>query len=560
MTRKSAQSLNRREILRLLGTAGVGSAFAMEQLVGVPGIMSGVGSLMNLGSRPHPYDTYGLLADAARGGSSLFTVNKAMAQASESWTLVQIKVCNHVFTPLVFKLGKREGDAVNTDTSVKPASDKMGTAKPTIESLGVNELTDIPRFQQLRLNKWFARILQKGTADGGAPTESNLLGLKSTDVGELSDGTVAVQAFLGLAQNEVNNHALKGCKLRSGLPDLTLFAQESGIITSPLGVTCFMMGVNYDKAEGALPVNGVLGAESAETAIITSRSVSEYVSQIQQFVGPGYVDRSGIEQNITYKLDRIVSDQADLRRELIGSIGKFREGIEGLKRAGALESTVQALSADTGNGQAIGKTQRGASSEFLGQCLYVANSVDLPSQPVRNYSLFLNISDLDGQNLNVGYFGGGTGDVRAYSYIEGMRQLAMGLNVIGKKIAEGRKIIVVVSSEGGRGTNMEDAKTSFALVMGPKGAGLLDDKLFWNEEAMNVLSNATIQNPALAASASPWTVDGLKNADGTALSSVPTTGDVQMGVVEFLEGVSGVNARKNLSSGDARFVKLARKS
>ena len=554
--------LTRRDMIRMLGYGGVGGAIAMEQLAGVPGVLTlATNYLPNL-ARGHvnPYDSYAMMGDVLRGGRSVFAIHQAMAQTDNQWTLVQIKVCNHVYTPLVFKLGKLTGTTVTSGTDVQLASAKMTTAKTALEGRGVNLISDMPRYRELRFNKWFADMLHNGTADGLAPGANNLLGLNASDVNTLSADKVAIQAFLGLDQIEANNHALKGCKLRSNLPDLTLFAQQKKIVASPLGITCMMMGKNYDKAEGAVNTNAVLGPETAETAVVSGRTVSEYVAQIQQFVGKSYADRSGIEQSVTYKIDQLVDSKPALRRELIDSIGKFKAGIDSLKSAALIESRFQTLNLAEGNTQSLGNRQGGASSEFVAQCKYVANSLDLPGLPVRNFSLFLNISDLDGQNLDVGSNGGGGGDVRAFSYVEGMRQLAMGLNVLGKKIAAGKRVIIVVSAEGGRGSQMQDSKASFSLVMGPKEAGLLDDKLYCNKAAIDVESNTVIKDMAAPGSVMAWDVDGLTEKDGTKSKASPTAGDVQMGVVEFLEQVSGVDARKDLPAADGRFVKLQRKA
>lgn len=559
MGKSDDKNLNRRELMRVLGYGGFGGAFALEQLAGVPGLMTLADRFIRGAMPVNPYDAYARMADALRGGPSLLAVHQAMAQANNQWTVVQIKVCNHVYTPLVFRLGKLANDTVTTGTNVQLPSAKMTTAKAELEARGVNVISDMPRYRELRFNKWFANILHNGTANGEAPATENLLGLSTSDVQPFAADTVALQTFIGLAQIEANNHALKGCKMRSGLADLPLFAQKNKLVESPLGISCFMMGKNYDKAEGAINVNAVLGEETAETAIVSSRTVSDYVAQIQQFVGKSYADRSGIEQSVTYKIDQLVVDKPDLRRELINSIGKFKSGLDSLKNAALLESKFQTLNTATGNGQSFGNNQGGASTEFIAQCKYVANSLELPGLPVRSFSLFLNVSDLDGRNLDVGFNGGGGGDVRAYSYIEGMRQLGMGLNILAKKISQGKRMIVVVSSEGGRGTNMADANTSFAMVMGPKEAGMLDDKLFYNSAAYDVETSAALQDPALRASAMAWDMDGLMKKDGTKSTDVPTSGDVQMGVVEFLEQVSGVNARKELSESDGKFVKLQRK-
>ena len=440
--------LDRRTLLRL-GTYGAVGAFGLEQLGGVPL----VGEALNhwpsmrlarlLGV--NPYDAFQMMNLAFRGG---FGVPTAHAETPAGWTLVQIKVCNHVFTPMVFKLGLMNADnSVTVDTAggMPLASDQMGAAKAYLVANGLDKISDIPRMRALRFNKWFADMLTNGTSDGLATaTDANLLGLQISDVASLSPDKVAVQTFLGLKQIDGNNHALKGCKLRVNQPDITLLAQSSGLITSPLGISCFMMGEAYDKAEGTVSANAVLG-EDAEKVVVSSRSVSAYVAQISQYVGNSYADRTSLEQNVIYKMDQMVQKDPKLRRDLVESIKQFQYGMSDLKDAALLETTRQTKDAAKSNVQNFNGTMIGATSEFLAQCKYVVSSLKLPGMPVRNFSLFLNATDLDGATADSATDGGGGNKaVKALSYVEAMRQLAMGLNVLGKAIADGMKVMVVV--------------------------------------------------------------------------------------------------------------------
>ena len=141
-----------------------------------------------------------------------------------------------------------------------------------------------------------------------------------------------------------------------------------------------------------------------------------------------------------------------------------------------------------------------------------------------------------------------------------MRQLAMGLNVLAKAIADGKKLVVFVHSEGGRSSDLGDSRTSFAIVLGPKGPGNLDDRCYGNMAAINASSNNMLKNPGGTASALAWDVsDALKAQDGTAADNlVPSTGDVGMGVIQFLEEKTAKEARKDLAPADGRYVKLKR--
>jgi hypothetical protein len=96
--------------------------------------------------------------------------------------------------------------------------------------------------------------------------------------------------------------------------------------------------------------------------------------------------------------------------------------------------------------------------------------------------------------------------------------------------------------------------------MGPKGAGMLTDALYGNMAAINDATSPMCTNPGTKAGQLSWDTAGLSEADGTASAAgtLPTTGDVQLGLVEFLEGQTGVKARTGLTGADGRFVKLKR--
>jgi hypothetical protein len=573
---------HRRDFLKRTGVGFLSAAFAAEQLGGIPGFASAGHWLHQRFAGSNPFDAYEQMGSALRGGPALLGVSQAMAQSADDWILVQIKVLNHVYIPMVFALGQDPGNAdgslVTSTTAFQPTNSMvretagMSHAAYFANIAGINKISRLSAdnlgvFGSLRFNKWFADMLREGTTDGlpvrTDAIDSNLAGLTSMDVEEFNHSNVAMQAFLGLKQIEPvqgNNHALKICKLRPELPDLTLFSQQKGLVSSPLGITCFMMGDTYDQAEGVLNRNAVLGADN-ETPVVASRTVADYVYQIQQYTGKGYADRSTIEENIIYQLDRMVVKEPSLRRELLGHMDTFKNAVSSLDKARVLEINQQTV-AYPGGRQSLPEGDGVApTSEFLGQCKYVAEASEMPGQPLRNFSLFLNVTDLDGSALDTANINGPKDPVRAYSYIEGMRQLAMGLNVLAKKIAAGKKILVMVHSEGGRSETMQDAKTSFALVMGPKGPGMLDDKLYSNPSDVDAQTSSMLVNPGGDAAARPWASGGLVDSAGVALVAPANASDVQMGVARFLAEKKGIgNAFAGLSTDQSRYVKLTRKA
>lgn len=537
---------DRRDLFKRMLTTGVGVATLLEQLGGVP-LLGTWASQIIANPFGNPYDAYDRIRDALRFGPSALGVAQAMAQDDKIWVVVDIRIVNHVYSPLVFRLGPN-------------ASVQAGAASALV-GMGVDQMASDPRFAALKFNEWFTKILTKGTMDGLAPTPANLCGLEAEDICDLSTpdigGKVAFQTFLQVAGIDPTvNHALRGLKLRKDLPDMSLFLAKKDVLYSPLGISCFMMGGEYDKAEGTLAKNAVLDG-NGEAPVIDSRTVKAYVDQIKQSIGDSYADRASIEQNVVYRMDKLVMADPVLRRELVNSLSAFKSQLPALDSAAYLEANRRSVDAAQGAGQS-GNDGPGPTGAFLGQCKYVARSVTLPGTPLRNFSLFLNTVDLDGGPLDSAKNVGAPETVQAFSYVEGMRQLAMGLNVIAKAIAkEGKNIICFVHAEGGRNQAMGDDKTSFAMVMGPKGAGLLDDALHANMG----LIGGTIPNPAAEAQVQAYDTPGsdILSTTGTKLTDVkPSVGDVAMGVVEFLEDKLGKKGREGLADDLGRYIKLKR--
>ena len=103
----STFNLNRRALIKNLAYGGVGGALALEQLAGVPILASWFNDYVVNPLNPiNRFDAYAMMQNALSGGPAILGVRRAIAAAEDGWTLVQIKVCNHLYTPLVFKLGK----------------------------------------------------------------------------------------------------------------------------------------------------------------------------------------------------------------------------------------------------------------------------------------------------------------------------------------------------------------------------------------------------------------------------------------------------------------------
>ncbi|NRA45401.1 MAG: hypothetical protein HRU09_10650 [Oligoflexales bacterium] len=557
---KIKQPFDRRAFLRKSILGGVGTSFALEQLLAIRlyGDLIARKALMPMQST---LDSYPLMQNALKGGASLLNVHKAMAQSTSEWSVVTIKIVNHVCTPLLFRLGEVSGDTTvqgpgSIDLSTRVKNAECGAM---LASKGINLLSDIDRFRNLRFNKWFADMLRFGTQDGLAySAAANNSLVDPSLIGEFpADSQVAIQCGLGLSQGVSGNHSLANMKLSNTMPDLAKFILDTGIVYSPLGITCFNMGDEYDQAEGATPFNIVCSGDG-EAAAVVGRSVKNYFDGIKQNVsGTGY-SVSSTEDNLTLAIDQLVTQDPVLRKELLASRANFVTALSELESAANLETEVQTYDTAQANFQT---NMSGAGKEFLAQCAYVAKAMNIPGQPVRNFSLFLNTIDLDRNPIDFDAANGGnTSVIRALTYVEGMRQLAVGLNVLAQSIAAGNKLIVQVISEGGRSNDLADSKNSFGIVLGPAGVGNLSDVLYANAAEINNGNSLSVVNPAAPEANTVWDSNYLKKPDGSAVDDAeligPSVANLQMGVAEFLAEKN--QASTAINDAGINFIKLKR--
>ena len=557
---KIKKPFDRRAFLRKSILGGVGTSFALEQLLALR-IYGDFIAQRAMTPLANTLDSYPLIQDALRGGASLLNVHKAMAQSTSDWSVVTIKVVNHVCTPLVFRLGEVSGDTTLQGAGAIDLSSNVKNAEcgAMLASKGVNLLSDNERFKNLRFNKWFADMLQYGTKDGleysaganNSLVDPSLIGMFP------SDSQVAVQCGLGLSQGVSGNHSIANMKLSSTMPDLAKFVMDSGITYSPLGITCFNMGDEYDQAEGATPFNIVCSGDG-EAAAVVGRSVKNYFDGIKQNVsGTGY-NVATTENNLTLAIDQLVTQDPVLRKELLASRANFVTALSELELAASIEDEVQTYDTAQANFQT---NMTGAGKEFLAQCAYVAKAMAIPGQPVRNFSLFLNTIDLDRNPIDFDAANGGnTSVIRALTYVEGMRQLAIGLNILAQSIASGSKLIVQVISEGGRTNQLADSKNSFGIVLGPAGVGNLSDVLYANGAEINNSNSLSVVNPSVPGANSVWDGNYLKKPDGSAVDEAelmgPSVANLQMGVAEFLAEKSQASAA--IKNAGINFIKLKR--
>lgn len=608
----SGNKWSRRDLLKWGIGTGVTTAFleSVGNMVHVPGW----NSLLTGSLQPFPdwwvKDSHQLTRYLGRHGAAaqlatFFQLQQAQAlpdAVPNDWSLVTIKIFDQVHTPLVFALGKLTADGkdtmfAGTSPDNHPATNKAVGSRAFLEKNGIKNLASQPRLAGLRFNKWFGDMLHHGTADGKpkSSTSKNACGYDSFV--DLFPDNVAIQTGIGLFRfKDFAVHNLTLTKIRPSLCDLSHMAGYKGLVQSPLGITAFMMGDQYDAnggVENNVVFNGLSSAQLTNFAV-SGRSVKSIVDNIDQSLSGGYGDYRSFDgktvsdtdpnskgKNLSNLFDRISVQNPKRRTAILDSREKLRAVITELKTLGSNEDKeidyknmfADELSANPndmakfreaiGNSQAIfNKTEKKASEqqskqEFLAQCAFVSKSLAIQGQPYRNFSLFLNVNDLDGSAIDQPV-NGIASSYNALNYVEGMRQLAIGLNMLAKA-SSGKNVLIMVVSDGGRSREMGDGVgSSFCMLLGPKKEGGLDDALhgpmkiieadkfddkahpihILGEIDPNTKDERYINALAWDTGGTDW---GLRSNSGIAEKANAYVGDWQVGVLQFLAEAQGRN-------------------
>lgn len=587
-----SRAWTRRELLKW-GLGSVASSAALEGLAQI-GRVPGWHPLLGGSAMPHPdwwmRDSYDLTRSLSQQGSfaqlaSVLQLQQAFAQSTANdWSIITIKVMAQVHQPLVFAFGEIDANdklaesngvgqvrtAMGTQADGYVLGDAMESTKKHLVDGGVKSLSRDRRLSKLRFNEWFGSRLMNGSYDGLANGDrlsfSSLLGQFPADV--------AIQA--GLCTMPIAGpgvHQLRHAALRDDLPDLCFYAANKGLIQSPLGITCMMMGDFYDAASDLRHNVVFSGFSTADKGKITAtgRRVTDIVRNVKQSFS-SYADERPLETgNFTYLLDKLVTREPKIRKGLQEYRSSLRTLINDLESIAQAE--LQPIKASIGveankqaNFNGTGYDDVPAKNEFLSQCALVSKSLQLPGQPYRNFSLFLNLNDLDGTPIDVAKNGDVSFKTNSLNYVEGMRQLALGLNMLGRAIS-GKKALVVVVADGGRGARMGDGfGGSFSLLLGPMGSGMLDDQLHGPMPLVNSNNIGVFSNFGGVSTTDPvynWSTGdstwGLYGSNGVRLpSSQCNSGDWQVGVLDFLCQKMGKSEVMTPSLGS--FVRFKRKA
>ncbi len=539
--------LQRRDILK---AALAGGTFGVGGLINLDPAPMGPVTHAPLSPSVAPFgslDTFEILRNAVRTGRRL-NLGGAMALAApgDDSVLITIKVMNHIHTPRAFKLGMitdaAAGTVSYTGSTMVPWPNKFSnqTTLNNLMNMGLDKVSQTPRFQALRFNKWFGDMVETGKIETGAQPAY----LSAGDTGPFpAEAEVAMQAFLGVSQNNLQlNHAIQNCSLNKstnpGGGDLANHVAITKMINSPLGLVCFNMGTSVETDSGNSTLR-VYGNDLA-SIVATGRPVSEYVGVLRQAIGLGLVD-----DDLATKVNNIANLDSTLLTELRASRNDLKNALATLDTASTVEAAVAANAANTGNVQVVGDSaNQPAKASLLGQVKFVQRALDIPGRPLRNFTLFCHISDIDGGPLDTA--NAQSKPAEPLSYVEGMRQLAVGLNMLAQVIKNKRNVYVVVVSEGGRAANRGDNKSSFALFMGPGGAGNLKDHLYADMAAIASVNDPFGGDPNAGNNNFNGTGQRIPTGSvmvteaGAPLSDHMTNGAILAGIARHLEMKQGV--------------------
>lgn len=651
--------LSRRQVLGgILAGGGAVAATTLGLRPDKPGVGGPVGAptasgafdLEKVGSR----DAYRILGDTMRLGKRI-TLGGSPASAAPAdgadanIVIVQVKVMAMFISRLIFKFGQLESpnDVANgkvlpyTGTSTpnatstgrygipwgpRGANDFSGVNDPNagtagtfsngatalsdflINGQGIDLVSNVPRWRQLRFNRWWANLLQTGApeADMGA----SLLGDPTIYPGGAKPfpANVAVQAFAGSESiASRRGHAFittcltdtpQAVRDRGG--DVSHHVDAQNLVASPLGIVAFASGVTSAGVGGFSindPVNPgargtlVLGSDLSEIAA-SGQLVGGYVDQIQRLIQGGHVDTQ-----LVTKFDELAGVGADFRGELVKQKDALKNAVTNMKTLSRLEDTsffTDPAQAETNRATRGAQLGQGSNTtddsiptkaEFLAQCRFVQEALAIPGLPFRNFVLSVNVNDLNGHcvelaspNFEV--------NARSLSPLEGMRQLAIGLNMLAQVIdaaPNGAKVYVMVTSDGGRTGNMVDSTIAPDLILGPgTGANALIDFLYCDYGRMNDPSHPFTVEPgegpdlgspdptsqravragSMRPSPNPTTnqatfVTETGNAD---MTGFPTRASVRVGLVRHLETVAGRGGTASSTAGFGSYYRLQTKT
>ena len=544
-------NLTRRNLLRGLLA---GSAFAGTSLVG---LREPVVKLAGPGARfaklPPTVGTFERLQYALlRNRTLTLGGNEARADGVPEPIVVHIKVMNQMHAPMVFALGPLDAGG-NIGAKTRPWTSKASSSATELMAGGIDMVHPDARFGALRFNKWFGDMLMYGKVGGAAGQAPAYLAGRGGVFP--AAGAVSIHGFTGIDSNVTHTYnnflfsEAASTSVNAG-GDLLYHGVTTGLIRPPLGITCFNMGGDKENT-GGLDTNSVLNG--GRTVVASGRSVTDLTGVLQSAIS-----KSLLDDDLVKLFDAVGQEgfpdnrKSTLRQALLDNRAKLTASLANLTTVAGIEAETQTLGLGNTQGTA---TPGSAKSEFLAQCAWVADAISIDGQPLRAFCLDLHVSDIDGQQFDTGEAPSPAGP--SLSYVEGMRQLAIGLNLLAQVVAAKGHVYVLVSTEGGRDEGGADsvAPSGILLAPGTDVTNGLRDGFYAPAGAVNDSDPGWLADPS--SMAKPWiqnptlTAPPLVSFTGTAQPTATTSNmDIFHGLLHHLATVRGVPPTTNSSFGN----------
>lgn len=519
-------TLGRRDFLKTSMTVGTGAAAIahLPWLLTQTGHIPGYAELYSQFLRnplARSLDGFAYLADALSGGlSALHLVDQAYAAAAVNDTyFVNINVTCGICPKFFTIFGKPDAVTGKLANGLLKAGGKMTATAPYLLQAGLEKITTNTRWKDsLRMTQWFSDILTNGTEDGLVAGATNLPDPYKKYVGTFPNG-VNMQVAHGL-KGGVSHKFLSlvmGAGTSSKYGDINFELQQGGL-TSPLRVLCFGLfgsGIQ-DFNSGENVVQG-----PAASAVLLGKTTKDFVSTVNQLVADSYIKTGSCEdKNPICSFDSLARSKEanELRTTMLSKVAELKTAIAQMGPNIAPTTTAVHRFDKLMGMQAPVISSRtvipdvGPGTGFLSQ---VATTCELVKNLdcYRNFSLYLNLVDLDGDNFDT-LKNNETVEGAGQNYVNGSRQIGIALNMLAKLMADtGKKIIVQVVADTGRSSQgAVDAEASTALLMAPSVVGL-KDYLYCDPTILTQAeSNPGTADPSTNAQA--WGRN-LKKADGS---------------------------------------------
>ncbi len=533
---------DRREFFKLSSALGLGAAtWAHVPWLANRYVAPTVASLydaFNRSALAQSVDGFDYLVDAAKGGLSLlrFTETAQAAVEDEEIYYVNINVTCGI-SPKFFTIFEAENAAGLKGGLLAPGNAaNFPNTLQYLKDTGLEKMTTIDRFKPMRMTEWFSQILMHGTNDG-------------KDIGTTASVLDKVKPYIAPFTDEARiqiAHALTGGVSHiyssfqlTGGGDINYEMQKGGLY-SPLQLLCFgypvLLPGDDDLNSGNNKIQGPGGS-----VLVPAKTTNNFVQTINQLVADSFLSTDKCaENNIICSFDKLARsrDANELRNTMLEKLDLIRTkiktmgpNIEGVANATAVRDEAMALHSVTTTRAQTTPPTNFASMDFMSQmvaCCELMTNLDA----YRNFSCHLNIVDLDGRKYDA------KDDPEAiphgHNYVNGHRQLAIALNMLGTLIKRtGKKIYVTVSADTGRAVSGVDAVGSTAILMAPKSTKLKDAYVYYNDTALTTNDGAAADpssNPAI------WGKDLRDQADAADTTKPTSFKAWAAGVYHFILG------------------------